>query len=160
MDDFVYCSSADALVFWQSFAVYCGHSLVSYIVARHGRPHIGANGVSWPPWKNGWKINKRKHAKKSSFPYLCYILRAIRAGRYRERRYADHIFIQIYFRMHHFVVKFSSPQAARGHWPPQPKYCGRSCRSLQWQWLQSCFFILNRWKTATCTLNFHFIAVC
>ena len=31
--------------------------------------------------------------------------------------YADHIFIQIYFRMHHFVVKFSnfsSPQAARG----------------------------------------------
>ena len=31
---------------------------------------------------------------------------------------ADHIFIQIYFRMHHFVVKFSkfsSPQAAKGH---------------------------------------------
>jgi len=44
--------------------------------------------------------------------------RAIRAGSCRERRYADHIFIQIYFRMHHFVVKFSkfsSPQAARGH---------------------------------------------
>jgi len=39
-------------------------------------------------------------------------------GRCRERRYADHIFIQIYFRMHHFVVEFSqfsSPQAARGH---------------------------------------------
>jgi len=33
----------------------------------HGRPHIWANGVSWPPWKNGWKIKKRKHAKKSSF---------------------------------------------------------------------------------------------
>jgi len=35
-----------------------------------------------------------------------------------EQRYADHIFIQIYFRMHLFVVKFSkfsSPQAARGH---------------------------------------------
>jgi len=35
-----------------------------------------------------------------------------------ERRYADHIFIDIYFRMHHFVVKFSkfsSPQMARGH---------------------------------------------
>ena len=34
--------------------------------------------------------------------------------------YADHIFIQIYFRMHHFVVKFSnfsSPQAARGSDP-------------------------------------------
>jgi len=39
----------------------------------------------------------------------CYknILRAIRAGRCRERRYADHIFIQIYIRMHNFVVKFS-----------------------------------------------------
>jgi len=42
----------------------------------------------------------RKHAKKSSFLCLCYILRGIRAGRCRERRYADHIFIQIYFRMH------------------------------------------------------------
>ena len=33
-------------------------------------------------------------------------------------RSAVHVFIQIYFRMHHFVVKFSkfsSPQAARGH---------------------------------------------
>ena len=42
-------------------------------------------------------------------------------GRCRERRYADHIFIQIYFRMHHFVVKFSKfslPQAATGRWPP------------------------------------------
>ena len=43
-------------------------------------------------------------------------------GRRRERRYADHIFIQIYFRMHYFVVKFkkkiSSRQAARGHRPP------------------------------------------
>jgi len=39
-------------------------------------------------------------------------------GRHRERRYADLIFIQIYFRMHHFVVKFSklsSPRSARGH---------------------------------------------
>jgi len=35
------------------------------------------------------------------------ILRAIRADRSKERRYADHIFTQIYFRMHHFVVKFS-----------------------------------------------------
>ena len=49
---------------------------------------------------------------------LMLFLRAIGEGRCRERRYADHIFIQIYFRMHHFVVKFlhfSSPQAARGH---------------------------------------------
>ena len=55
--------------------------------------------------------------QKSSF---LNILRAIRAGRCRERRCADHIFIQIYCKMHHFVVKFSkfsSPRVARGHWP-------------------------------------------
>jgi len=37
-----------------------------------------------------------------------------------DRRYADHIIIQMYYiGMHRFVVKFSkfsSPQAARGHW--------------------------------------------
>jgi len=46
------------------------------------------------------------------------------AGRCGERRYADHIFFQIYFRMHHFVVnfsKFSSPQAARGALTPLTK---------------------------------------
>ena len=90
-------------------------ALTGNIGCLNGRLHIGANGVSWPPWKNGWKIKKQKHAKKSSFLCLCYILRAIRAGRCRERRYADHIFIQIYFIMRHFVVIFSLPQAARGH---------------------------------------------
>jgi len=44
--------------------------------------------------------------KKSSFLCLCYILIAIRAG-IGQWRYADHTFIQIYFNMHHFVVKFS-----------------------------------------------------
>jgi len=34
--------------------------------------------------------------QKNSFLCLCYILRAISAGRCRERSYADHIFIQIY----------------------------------------------------------------
>jgi len=61
------------------------------------------------------KLKKGKLAKNSR---LLNILRAIRAGRCRERRYADHIFIQIYFRMHHFVVNFSkisSPHPARGH---------------------------------------------
>jgi len=86
---------------------------------QHGRPHIGANGVSWPhPGKMDEKLKSENMQKRAC---LCYILRAIRAGRCRERRYADHIFIQTYFKMHHFVVKFSkfsSPQAARGHWPP------------------------------------------
>jgi len=57
------------------------------------------------PWKMD-EIKKRKHAKKSSFLCLCYILRAIRAGRCREWRYADHIFFRVFFRMHHFVVEF------------------------------------------------------
>ena len=75
------------------------------------------------PWKNGWKIKKRKHAIKSSFLCLCYILRAIRTGRCRERRNADHTFIQIYFRMHHFVVKLKKI-ASGGN---GAKSCGRSC---------------------------------
>jgi len=69
--------------------------------------------------------------KKISFLCLCYILRAIRAGSCRERRYADHIFIHTYFRMHHFVVrfsKFSSPHAGdKGALTPlTKKSCGRS----------------------------------
>ena len=65
-------------------------------------------GSADPPPLEKWMKNlKAKTCKKSSFLCLCYICRAIRAGRCRERRYADHIFIQIYFRMHHFVVKFS-----------------------------------------------------
>jgi len=32
------------------------------------------------PLENGWKIKKRKHAKKSNFVCLCYSLRAIRAA--------------------------------------------------------------------------------
>ena len=82
--------------------------------------HRGKWGQLTTPWKNGRKIKKRKDAKKqfSTAVCLCYTSRAIRVGSCRERRYADHIFIQINFRMHHFVVKFSklsSPQAARGH---------------------------------------------
>jgi len=64
------------------------------------------------------KLKSENMQKRAVFKCLFYILRAIMAGRCRERSYADHISIQIYFRMHHFVVKFSkfsSPQAARGH---------------------------------------------
>jgi len=52
--------------------------------------------------------------KDSSFLCLCYILRAIRAGRCRERRYADRIFIQMYilqnapFRCQIFTIFFAS----------------------------------------------------
>ena len=79
----------------------------------------GQMGQLTHPLENGWKIKKRKHAKKSSFLCLCYTFRAIRAGRCRERRYADHIYSDILqnapFRSQ--ILK-KLPQAARGHWPP------------------------------------------
>ena len=77
---------------------------------RHGRPHIGANGVSWPrsSGKMDEKLKTENMQKRAVFLCLCYTLRAIGADRCRERRYADHIFVQIYFRVHHFVVKFSN----------------------------------------------------
>ena len=71
-------------------------------------------GSADPLEKMDKEIKNRKHAKKSSFLCLCYILRAIRAGRCRERRYAKHIFIQMYFRIHHFVVKFLKSFFASG----------------------------------------------
>ena len=83
------------------------------------------------PWKNGWKIKKRKHAKKSSFLCLCYILRAIGAGRCRERRYAgDHIYIfqNTPFRSQIFQIFFAA--GGKGHRPPNqnpadvPAYTG------------------------------------
>jgi len=78
------------------------------------RSRASAHRGKWDqltPWKLDEKFKKRKHSKGAVF-------RAIRAGRCRERRYADHIFSEIYFRMHHFIEKFSkfsSSQAARGH---------------------------------------------
>ena len=115
---------------------HCSHVAAEQNFTRTALAWASAHGDKWgqlhPLMENGRKIKKRKHAEKSSFLCLCYILRAIRTGRCtcRERRYSDQIFIQMYFRMHHFVVKFSkfsSPQAARGIDPPQPKSCGRSC---------------------------------
>jgi len=74
-------------------------------------------GSADPPGKMDEKL-KSGNMQKEQFHVCVIILRATRAGRCRERRYADHIFIQIYFRMHHFIVqfsKFSLPQVARGH---------------------------------------------
>jgi len=68
------------------------------------------------PLLEKWMKNKKSENTQKRAVFV-YILRAIRVGRCGERRYADHVFIQMYFRMHHFVVKFSkfsSPQAARG----------------------------------------------
>ena len=66
------------------------------------------------------KHQKAKTCKKEQFSmFICYILRAIRAGRCREWHYADHIFVQIYFRMHHFVVIFSGGKGALTHPPNQ-----------------------------------------
>ena len=37
---------------------------------HHGRLQIGANWVSWPPWKNGWNI---KNAKKTAVSHAYVI---------------------------------------------------------------------------------------
>ena len=50
---------------------------------------------------------KSEDVQKRAVFYVHVILRAITAGRCGERRYSDHIFIQIYLRMYHFVVRFS-----------------------------------------------------
>ena len=44
----------------------------------HGRLHIGADGVSWPPEKRMKKIKKQKHAKEQFSEWG--------VGRCRERR--------------------------------------------------------------------------
>jgi len=60
-------------------ALSCRHSRYlhtqhqQHSIHCHGPPHIGANGVSRSPWKNGRKIKKRKHARKSSFLYVYVI---------------------------------------------------------------------------------------
>jgi len=59
-----------------------------------------------PPGKMDEKL-KSKNMQKEQFSMFMLYFESIRAGRCRERRYTDHIVIQIYFRMHHFVVKFS-----------------------------------------------------
>ena len=65
---------------------------------------------------------KAKTCKKSSF--LCLRLffgeQSEQAGVENGARLTTY-WSQIYFRVHHFLVKFSkfsSPRAARGHWPP------------------------------------------
>ena len=65
--------------------------------AYHGRPHIQWQMGSADPFpgKMDEKLKSENMIKKSNFLCLCYILRAIRAGTCRERRYADLIFIQI-----------------------------------------------------------------
>jgi len=62
-------------------------------------------GSADPPGKTDEKLKKRKYAKKEQFSE--YVDSNQSRQVYRERRYADHIFSQIYVRMHHFVVQFS-----------------------------------------------------
>jgi len=77
-----------------------------YAIASRGRQHMGANGVSWPPGKMDEKL-KSENMQKEQF------WGAIGADRCRERRYADHTFIPIYFTMHRFVVKFKKNRLRR-----------------------------------------------
>jgi len=57
------------------------------------------------------KINSKNMQKEQFYENF----ESNRAGRCRERRYADHIFIQIYSRMHHFVVELKNFFASGGN---------------------------------------------
>jgi len=75
-------------------------------------------GSTDPPGKMDEKL-KAKTCKKEQFSMFMLYFESNQGRQvYREWRYADHTFIQIYFRLHHFVVKFSkfsSPKATRVH---------------------------------------------
>ena len=129
----IHTPSAILLWFWRGIWAWAS------AVRTHGQ--MG----SADPLENGWKIKKRKHAKKSSFLCLCYILRAIRTGRCRERCCANHIYSDILqnapFRSQIFKIVFAS--GGKGAMTPKPKSCGRS-----WIWVdpQAQFFRVTRWR--------------
>jgi len=75
-------------------------------------------GSTDPPGKMDEKFKSENMQKEQFSMFMLYFESNQSRQVYRERRYADHTFIQIYFRLHHFVVKFSkfsSPKAARVH---------------------------------------------
>ena len=64
--------------------------------------------------------SENTHKRAVFYVYVIFWGQSGRAGVENGAMLTTYLF-QIYFRMHHFVVKFSkffSPQAARGHWPP------------------------------------------
>jgi len=75
-------------------------------------------GSTDPPGKMDEKLKSENMQKEQFSMFMLYFESNQGRQVYRERRYADHTFIQIYFRLHHFVVnfsKFSSPKATRVH---------------------------------------------
>jgi len=92
---------------------------INHVPTPRASAHWGQMGSADPPEKTDKKLKRENMQKRPVFWMV-----GGGEGRCRERLYADHIFIQIYFRKHHFVAKFSkfsSPQAARKHWPSLTK---------------------------------------
>jgi len=78
-----------------------------------GRPHIGANGVSWPPLEKWIKKLKSENTQKEQFLYFCahnyvYVIFWEQSGQAGVENGAMLTTFRytLYFRMHHFVVKF------------------------------------------------------
>jgi len=71
-----------------------------------------------PPGKMDEKL-KSEHMQKEQFSMLMLYFESNQSRLvYKMALFHKYIQIGLYFRMHHFVVKFlkfSSPQAARGH---------------------------------------------
>ena len=57
-----------SVTWWAPLHAYDGASSShKKLQPQYGRPHTGANGVSWPPRKMDEKLEKRKHAKTVMF---------------------------------------------------------------------------------------------
>jgi len=65
----------------------------------------GKWGQLTPPGKMDEKLKSENMQKKQFSMFMLYF--ESNQGRQGRQRYADNIFIQIYLRMRHFVVKFS-----------------------------------------------------
>jgi len=63
-----------------------------------------------------WKMDEKLKSEENRAVFYVYVIFREQSGQAGVENGAMlTTFIQIYFRMHHFLVKFSSPQAARGH---------------------------------------------
>jgi len=64
-------------IFW----IACIHSTLEHEQDKHGRPHIGANGVSWPPGRIDKKLKSVNMQKRAvSYVYAIFWEQSGQAG--------------------------------------------------------------------------------
>jgi len=87
----------------------------------HGRPHIGANGVSYPPGKMDEKLKSKNMQKRAVFyVYVIFWEQSEQADVENGVMLTTYLFrytSECIISLSNFQKEFS-PRAARGHWPP------------------------------------------